>query len=106
MTPQWIAFNVETGDEFDRNFRSWRTQFVPNATSKMVEGEGRFRVRCQGAWGHLSPYDWRKDVNSETIVECRRCLTDTGHALWLDRNVGCIHSERLPNFDRCVRDLE
>ena len=62
VNPRWIAFNVDTGAEgtvwpmnadyacekvsgaAGRNYKS--------ATGEMVEGEGRFRVRCQGVRRH------------------------------------------------------
>ena len=83
VNPRWIAFNVDTGARgtvwpmnadyaCEKNSgpggRNYKT-----ATGEMVEGQGRFRVRCQSAWGTPIAYDWRKDVSSQTIVECWRC---------------------------------
>ena len=42
------------------------------AAGEMVEGQGRFRVRCQSAWGHLLQMPGEKNVSSQTIVECWR----------------------------------
>ena len=63
VNPRWIAFSVDTGGggtvwPMNADFacekisgpggRNYKT-----ATGEMVEGQGRFRVRCQSAWGHL-----------------------------------------------------
>ena len=62
------------------------------ATGEMVEGHGRFRVRCQSAWGHLLRMTGEKTSVHKPLLSAGD-VTDKGHALWLH------HSERLANSD-------
>ena len=68
------------------------------AAGEMVEGKGRFRVRCQSAWGHQLHMTGEKDVSSQTIVECWRCDRQRTRAL-VGRKRWLHHSERLTNSD-------
>ena len=83
VNPRWIAFSVDTGaggtvwpmnadyacDKISgpagRNYRT--------ATGEMVEGQ--VTVSCSLSKFLVTPiaYDWRRDVSSQTIVECWRC---------------------------------
>ena len=73
--PRWIAFNVDTGaggtvwpmnaDYACEKISGSGGRKYKTATDEMVEGQGRFRVRYQSVWG-------RKDVSSQTTVECWR----------------------------------
>ena len=57
------------------------------ATGEMVEGQGRFCVRCQSAWGHLLQMTGEKTSVHKRLLSAGD-VTDKGHALWLDGNVG------------------
>ena len=82
VNPRWIAFNGDTGaggtvwpmnaDYACEKISGPGGRNYKTATGEMVEGQGRFRVRCQSVWGHLLQMDWRKDVSSQTTVECWR----------------------------------
>ena len=65
------------------------------ATGEMVDGQGRFRVRCQSVLGHLLQM-----TGGKTSVHKPRLsagdVTDKGHALWLDGNVGYIIQKDSP----------
>ena len=62
----------------------------------MVEGQGRFRVRCQSAWGHQLQMTGEKDVSSQTTVECwRRHRQKDTHSGWIG-NVGYIIQKDSP----------
>ena len=52
------------------------------ATGEMVEGQGRFRVRCQSAWGHLLHMTAEKTSVHKPLLSAGD-VTDKGHALWL-----------------------
>ena len=99
VNPRWKAFNVDTGAEgtvwpMNADYacekisgpggRNYKT-----ATSEMVEGQGRFRVRCQSAWGHLLHMTGEKTSVHKPLLSAGD-VTDKGHALWLDGNVGYI----------------
>ena len=51
------------------------------ATGEMVEGQGRFRVRCQSVWGRQLHMTGEKDVSSQTTVECWRRYRQRTRAL-------------------------
>ena len=65
------------------------------ATGEMVEGQGRFRVRCQSAWGHLLQMTGEKTSVHKPLLSAGD-VTDKGHALWLDGNVGYIIQKDSP----------
>ena len=60
MNPRWIAFNVDTGeggivwpmnvDYAHEKISGTAGRNYKTATGEMVEGQGRFRVRCQSVW--------------------------------------------------------
>ena len=45
--------------------------------------------------GTPTAHDWRRDVSSQTVVECWR-RDRQGHALWLDGNVGYLIQKESP----------
>ena len=58
-------------------------------------GQGRFRVRCQSVWGHLLHMTGEKtSVHKPLLIAAD--VTDKGHALWLDGNVGNIVQKDSP----------
>ena len=68
------------------------------ATGEMVEGQGRFRVRCQSVSGHQLHLTGEKDVSSQAVVECWRRDRQRSRALvgwkcWLH------HPERFADSD-------
>ena len=65
------------------------------ATGEMVEGQGRFRVRCQSVWGHLLQMTGGKTSVHKPLLSAGD-VTDKGHALWLDGNVGYIIQKDSP----------
>ena len=105
VNPRWIAFNVDTGaggtvwpmnadyacekisDQAGRNYKT--------ATGEMVEGEGRFRVRCQSVWRHQLHMTGEKTSVHKPLLSAGD-VTDKGHALWLDGNVGYIIQKDSP----------
>ena len=108
VNPRWIAFNVCTG----AGGTVWSMNAAcacekisgpggcnyKTATGEMVEGQGRFRVRCQSVWGHQLHITGE---SSETIVECWRryrirTRTVVGRKRWLH------YSERLTDNGRNV----
>ena len=91
MNPRWKAFNVDTGaggtvwptnaDYACEKISGPGGRNYKTATGEKVEGQGRFRVRCQSAWGHLLQMTGEKtSVRTRTLV---------GRKRWLH------HSERL-----------
>ena len=105
VNPRWIAFSVDTGGggtvwPMNADFacekisgpggRNYKT-----ATGEMVEGQGRFRVRCQSAWGHLLQMTGEKTSVHKPLLSAGD-VTDKGHALWLDGNVGYIIQKDSP----------
>ena len=60
VNPRWIAFNVDTGaggtvwamnaDYACEKVSGATGRNSKTATGEMVEGQGRFRVRCQSVW--------------------------------------------------------
>ena len=62
VNPRWIGFNVDTGaggtvwpmnaDYACEKFSGPAGRNYKTATGEMVEGQGRFRVRCKSVWGH------------------------------------------------------
>ena len=65
------------------------------ATGEMVEGQGRFRVRCQSVWGHQLHMTGEKTSVHKPLLSAGD-VTDKGHALWLDGNVGYIIQKDSP----------
>ena len=73
VNPRWIAFNVDTGaggtvwpmnaDYVCEKISGPGGRNYKTATSEMVERQGRFRVRCQSAWGHLLHMTGREFTN-------------------------------------------
>ena len=59
------------------------------ATGEMVEGQGRFRVRCQ-----LHMTGEKTSVHKPLLSAGD--VTDKGHAVWLDGNVGYIIQKDSP----------
>ena len=66
------------------------------ATGEMVEGQGRFRVRCQSVWGHPMHMTGEKTSVHKPLLSAGD-VTDKGHALWLDGKVGYIIQKDSPN---------
>ena len=65
------------------------------ATGEMVEGHGRFRVRCQSVWRqqlHMTGEKTSVHKPSLSVGE----MTDKGHALWLDGDTGFIIQRDSP----------
>ena len=108
VNPCWMAFNVDTGaggtvwpmnadcacekisGPAGRNYRT--------ATGEMVEGQGRFRVRCQSVWGHQLHMTVEKDDISQTTVECwrrdrQRTRALVGRKRWLHHPKGLTNSD-------------
>ena len=56
-------------------------------TGEMVEGQGRFRVRCQSAWGHQLHMTGQKTSVHKPLLSAGD-VTDKGHALWLVGDIG------------------
>ena len=65
------------------------------ATGGMVEGQGRFRVLCQSVWGHHLHMTGEKTSVHKPLLSAGD-VTDKGHALWLDGNVGYIIQKDSP----------
>ena len=108
VNPRWIAFNVDTGaggtvwpmnaDYACEKISGPAGRNYKYATGEMVEGQGRFRVRCQSVWGRQLHMTGEKTSVHKPLLSAGD-VTDKGHALWLDGNVGLHHSERLTNSD-------
>ena len=89
VNPRWIAFNVDGagGTVWPKNAdyacekisgpggRSYKT-----ARGEMVEGQGRFRVRCQSVWRHLLQTTGEKTSVHKPLMSAGD-VTDKGHAL-------------------------
>ena len=99
VNPRWKAFNVDTGagrTVWPMNAayacekisgpagRSYKT-----AKGEMVEGQGRFRVLCQSVWRNQLHMTGEKTSVHKPLLSAGN-VTDKGHALWLDGNVGYI----------------
>ena len=105
VNPRRIAFNIETG--------AGRTVWPMNAhyacekisgpggrnyktaTVEMVARRGRFCVRCQSAWRRLLQMTGEKTSVRKPLSSAGN-VTDKGHALWLDGNVGYIIQKDSP----------
>ena len=61
----------------------------------MVEAQGRFRIRCPSAWGHLLQMTGEKTSVHKTLLSAGD-VTNKGLALWLDGNVGFIIQKDSP----------
>ena len=105
VNPRWIAFNVDTGAggtvrAIDADYaceklsgpagRNYKT-----ATSEMVEGKGRLRVRCQSVWRHLLHMTGEKTSVHKPLLSAGD-VTDKGHALWSDGDVSYIIQKDSP----------
>ena len=103
VNPRCKAFNVDTGAQgtvwpmnadcaCEKNSgpagRNYKT-----ATGEIVEGQGRFRVRCPSVWGYQLHMTVEKTSVHKPLLSAGD-VTDKGHALWLDGNVG----KRTPQF--------
>ena len=96
VNSHWIAFNMDTGaggtvwpmnaDYACETFSGPAGRNCKTATGEMVEGQGPFRVRCQSVWEH------QLHMTGEMTSD----VTDKGHALWLDGNVGYIIQKYSP----------
>ena len=106
VQPRWQSrsFNVDTGaggtvwpmnadcacekvwGPAGRNYKT--------ATGEVVEGQGTFPSSMSECLGTPTAHDWRRDVSSQTVVECWG--RDKGHALWLDGNVGYLIQKESP----------
>ena len=103
--PRWIAFNVDTGaggtvwpmnvDYACEKISGPGGRNYKTAAGEMVEGQGRFRVRCQSVWVHLLQMTGEKTSVHKPPL-CAGDVTDEGHALWLDGNVGYIIQKDSP----------
>ena len=104
VNPRWIAFNVDTGaggtvwpmnaDYACEKISGPAGRNYKTATGEMVEGQGRFRVRCQSVWGHQLHMTGEKTSVHKPLSAGD--VTDKGHALWLDGNVGYIIQKDSP----------
>ena len=108
VNPRWIAFNVDTGAgghvwPMDADYacekisgpagRNFKTE-----TGEMVEGKGRFRVRCQSVWGHQAHMTGEKTSVHKPLLSAgdvtdKRTRTLVGRRRWLH------HPERLTDSD-------
>ena len=61
----------------------------------VVQGEGRFRVRCQSVWGRQLHMTGEKTSVHKPLLSAGD-VTDKGHTLWLDGNVGCAIQKNSP----------
>ena len=105
VNPRWIAFNVDTGaggtvwpmnaDYACEKISGPAGRNYKTATGEIVEGQGRFRVRCQSVWGHQLHMTGEKTSVHKPLLSAGD-VTDKGHALWLDGNVGYIIQKDSP----------
>ena len=82
VNPRWIAFNVDTGaggtvwpmnaDYACEKISGPGGRKYKTATGEMVEGQGRFSCSLSKCLVTPIANDWRKEVSSQTIVECWR----------------------------------
>ena len=96
---RWIAFNVDTGAggtvwPMDADYACEKVSGPAGrnckmATGEVVEGQGRFRVRCQSVWGHRLHMTGEKTSVHKPLSSAGE-VTDKGHALWFDGDVGYI----------------
>ena len=97
VNPRWTTFNVDTGvggtvwrmsaDYACEKVSGPAGRNYKTATGEIVEGQGRFRVRCQNVWGHRVHMTGEKTSVHKPLLSAGD-VTDKGHALWLDGNVG------------------
>ena len=102
VNPRWIAFNVDAGargtvwpmnaDYACEKISCPAGRIYKTATGEMVEGQGRFRVRCQSVCGHQLHMTGEKTSVHKPLLSAGD-VTDKGHALWLDGNVGYIQKD-------------
>ena len=65
---------------------------------KWLKDRDGFRVRCQSAWRHLLQMTGEKTSVHKPLLSAGD-VTDKGHALRLDGNVGYIIQNDSPNSD-------
>ena len=97
LNPRWLAVNADTGaggtvwpmnaDYACEKVSGPAGRIRKTATGEVVEGQGRFRVRCQSVWGHHLHMTGEKTSVHKPLLSTGD-VTDEGHALWLDGNVG------------------
>ena len=90
VNPRWIAFNVDTGaggtawpmnaDYAREKISGPAGRNNKTATGEMVEGEGRFRVRCQSVWVHQL-HMTREKTSVHKPLSSAGDVTDRGHPL-------------------------
>ena len=102
VNPRWIAFNVDTGAggtvwPLNADYACEKNSGPGgrNYKTATVEGQERFRVHCQSAWGHLLHMTGEKTSVHKPLLSAGD-VTDEGHALWLDGNVGYIIQKDSP----------
>ena len=105
VKPRWIAFNVDTGaggtvwplnaDYACKKISGPGGRNYKTATGEMVEGQGRFSVRCQSIWGHQLHMTGEKTAVHKPLLSAGD-VTDKGHALWLDGDVVYIIQKDSP----------
>ena len=105
VNSRWIALNVDTGaggiawpinaDYACEKVSGPAGRNYKTATGDMVEGQGRFRVRCQSVWRHQSHMTGEKTSVHKPLLSAGD-VTEKGHALWLDGHVGCIIQKDSP----------
>ena len=99
VNPRWIAFNVDTGaggtvwpmnaDYACEKISGPGGRNYKTATGEMVEGQGRV------FGGHLLQMTGEKTSVHKPLLSAGD-VTDKGHALWLDGNVGYIIQKHSP----------
>ena len=105
VNPRSIAFNVDTGAggtawPMNADYACEKNSCLAGrncktATGVMVEGQGRFRVRCQSVWGHQLHMTGEKTSVHKPLLSAGD-VTDKGHALWLGGSGGYIIERDSP----------
>ena len=105
VNPRWIAFNVDTGvggtvwsmdaDYACENFSGPAGRNCKIATGEMVQGMGRYRVRCQSVSEHQLHMTGEKTSVHKHLLSVGD-VTDKGQAFWLDGDVGYILQNDSP----------
>ena len=101
--PCWISFNVDTGAggtvwPIDADYACEKFSSRNDKNGELVEGQGRFRVRCQCVRGHQLHMTGEKTSVHKPLSSAGD-VTDKGHALWLDGDVGYIIQKRFTDSD-------
>ena len=107
VNPRWIAFNADTGaggtvwpmnaDYACEKVSCPAGRKYKTATGEMFEGQGRFRVRCQSVWRYQLHMTEEKTPFHKPLLSAGD-VTDKGHALWWDGNVGYIIQKDSPSL--------